>query len=735
MSPSLFASAAALALATSSVAAAAHAQATPDATGQNQVSQVVVTASRLNLLGVAATASQGTVTQQEIELRPIYRVAQVYETVPGLVVTVHSGESKANQYMLRGFDVDHGTDFASFVDGMPVNQGTNMHGQGYSDQSYLMPQIVSGLDYTKGPYYAAQGDFSAVGSAHVHLLDVLPNELSLSAGTLGDYEAFAGGTHVIDGQNRIWAAAAFNYMDGPWDPPSNYRKENAAIRFSHGDDASGFSLTGMYNHSGGRLETDQPLRAVEQGLIGRFGTLDPTDQGRTERYSLSGRYWTGGEHWKFTADAYGIHSSETLINNFTHFLDDPVKGDQEQQAETRAVLGGDASLALGFNLGSIHTDTTFGVQERNDSVYVDRRHTMGGQVLDYCMVEGPTPPGVVLPPPPADAPASDNATPVPAVGGACNADRAHLSDFGAYVENTTRWTSWLRTVVGLREEAFTASDHSLTTGFSGTTSQTLFQPKGSIVLGPFYQTELYVSAGQGFHSDDVRGVFGTVPIEGIPTLAGKTPLMAPTTGEEVGLRSNIIPKVAVQVAVFQEDFSSELRFDEDQGQDQATAPSRRRGVEVSAQYRPFRWIEFNTDLSFARARYVGSPADLANFGLDGPYIALAPNFIGSFGVLVDNLGPWFGALQWRDLGAYPLSDGDKLPQDKGYSEVNLDLGYTVNRNLKVQVGVFNLFNTKANAAAFYYTSRLPGEPSEGATDTQVHPLEPTSARFTVTATF
>ena len=295
------------------------------------VSQVIVTASRADLLGKAMTASQGSVTKQELELRPIYRIGQLYETVPGLVVTVHSGESKANQYELRGFDLDHGTDFASFVDGMPVNQGTNLHGQGYSDQTFLMPQVVGGLDYTKGPYYADDGDFSAVGSAHVQLVDVLPAQISASAGTLGDDDIFVGGTRVIDDDDRVWAAAAYSHVDGPWDPPSGYNRANVAVRYSHGTDADGFSLTGMYNLSAGRLETDQPLRAVQQGLIGRFGVLDPTDRGRTKRYSVSGHYGAEGEHWSFSANAYGIHSEETLINDFTHFLDDAVNGDQEQQ--------------------------------------------------------------------------------------------------------------------------------------------------------------------------------------------------------------------------------------------------------------------------------------------------------------------------------------------------------------------------------------------------------------------
>jgi outer membrane receptor protein involved in Fe transport len=725
----------ALATALSPQAWADEATADNDASAATAVSQVVVTSSRTDLLGKAETASQGSVTKQEVDLRPIYRIGQLYETVPGLVVTVHSGESKANQYELRGFDVDHGTDFASFVDGMPVNQGTNMHGQGYSDQTFLMPQIVSGLDYTKGPYYAGQGDFSAVGSAHVHLLDVLPDQVSLSAGTLGDYDVFAGGTYVIDDQNRVWAAGAYSHLDGPWHPPSNYNRENLALRFSHGDEASGFSLTGMYNHSAGRGETDQALRAIQQGLIDRFGVLDPTDGGHTERYSVSGRYWTEGEHWRFTSSLYVIHSLESLSSNFTHFLDDQVNGDQETQDEFRTVVGGDAALTVSFDFGRVHTDTVFGLQDRDDSVRVDRRHTVGGQTLDYCMVEGAFPPGMTPPPPPPDAPPSDNATAVPAVGGACTNDRVRINDLGLYVENTTHWTSWLRTVVGLREEDVRASDHSLVTDVRSSGSQTLFQPKGSLVLGPWFRTEVYISAGRGFHSDDVRGVFGTVPIEGIPVLAGKTPLLAPTTGEEVGLRTNIIPKVQVQIAVFQEDFSSELRFDEDHGQDQATAPSRRQGVEVSAEYRPFHWIEFNTDLSFAKARYTASPAQLANFGLAGPFITEAPSFIGSFGVLVDNLGPWFGGLQWRDIGSYPITDGAQFPQDKGYSEINAEAGYKVNARLKLELSIYNLFNTKADAAAFFYASRLPGELTGGVAGVQVHPLEPISARFAVTATF
>jgi outer membrane receptor protein involved in Fe transport len=300
------------------------------------------------------------------------------------------------------------------------------------------------------------------------------------------------------------------------------------------------------------------------------------------------------------------------------------------------------------------------------------------------------------------------------------------------VENTTRWTPWLRTVVGIREEYYKATDHSFIDGFQGTQNQTLFQPKGSLIIGPIFQTEFYVSAGRGFHSDDVRGVFGTVPLEGVPALAGKTPLMAYADGYEVGMRTNITPRLQAQVAVFEEDFVSELAYSADAGNDSASAPSRRQGIEVSAQYHPFHWLELNTDLAFSKPRYTG---DLTNFGLSGPYIESAPNFIGSFGILVDNLGPWFGGFQWRDLGAFPISDGQKNPQDPGYSQFNADVGYRVNEHLKLQATAFNLSNTKANAGAFLYTGRLRGEPVDGVEDFQNHPLEPLSGNIKVTWTF
>jgi hypothetical protein len=715
--------------------------AAPPSNRSTSLSEVVVKASRLNLLGVASTASQGSVTEKELRLRPVYRVGQLLESTPGLVVTIHSGEGKANQYLLRGFNLDHGTDIANFVDDMPINRPTNTHGQGYSDLNFLLPDMAAGLDYTKGPYYASVGDFGAVASTHLKLANDIPDQIAVTSGTLGVYNIFAGGTHAFSDTDRLVGGVTFGHVDGPFDPPENFRKYAAELRYSHGTYDDGYSATAMYYRGFGLLTSDQPVEAVKEGLISRFGTLDQTDANQSERFSLSTHYGVTFGEWRFLSGAYYIRSRMTLWNDFTHYLADPIKGDQEEQDETRTTGGGQLSLSDRHTFGSIRNVAVFGLQARYDSEWVDRRHTHDRQTLGYCSFENN---GTLTLSefPTGTTESSDGADfYIPAHNGDCQADRVHLLDLGPYIEDTTYWTPWLRTIVGLREEVYSGQDQyfgvtalGLADGAKLHGRQELLQPKGSIVFGPFWQSELYLSSGRGFHSDDVRGVFGTVPLEGIPSQAGKTPLLAPAQGEEVGVRTNIVPKLQIQVAVFQEDFKSELAYDQDQGQDQASGPSRRQGVEFSAQFRPLRWIEFNTDLALSKARYKGDAATLAKLSIvGGDFIANAPSFIGSFGILADK-GPWFGGLQWRDLGPYPLTDGPQYPEDKGYSEFNADIGYRVNVHLTLTASGFNLLNSQANAAAYDYSYRLTPT-SRVETGPTFHPLEPISGQVKAAWTF
>ena len=671
--------------------APAAAESSPETSLPTAVDVVTVTASTANLIGGAVTSSQGVILKKELELRPVYRVGQLLETMPGLQVTAHSGEGKANQYLLRGFNLDHGHDLASYIDGMPVNMRTHAHGQGYTDLNFFIPEMAGKVGFTKGPYYASEGDFGVVGADHISYVDQIRNQLSVSAGTLGDQRVFAAGTHNINDNDRVLGTAEYVHLDGPWTHPDNFRKTNLLTRFAHGDSDDGYAITGMYYRGLWTATTDQPLRAIKSGLIGRYDTLDPSDGGQAERLSLSGSYAHGTLDWKINANAYAVKNQLTLWNNFTHFLDDPINGDQHGQNDARTYIGGGASYTRFQKVMDGESDTTVGVQGRYDDIAVDLRHTLKRQVLQTNI-----------------------------------ADRVQEGSLAVYAENTTYWRTWLRTVAGLRGDYFTATDHNVTGGRSGSENAALLQPKGSVVFGPWNQTEFYISAGQGFHSNDVRTGLVVDPVTG-RTSVQRPPFIVHASGEEIGLRTTLIPHVQAAVTLFQTDFDSELTYNADAGADEAGRPSRRQGVEITAQYRPYRWLELSTNIALSKARYRDSdPA--------GSNIPDSPGFVASVGVLVDNLGPWFGAMEFRDLGSHPLIE-DNSVKSPGYQEVNVDIGYKITPSLKLQVNIFNLFDSKQNAADYLYTDRLRGEPAAGVEDSHIHPLEPRSARFTITKLF
>ncbi|GBQ28640.1 TonB-dependent receptor [Gluconacetobacter azotocaptans] len=682
-------------------------QTTPAATKSSVDETITVTASRLNLLGGAVSAAQGTITREELQLRPAYRVGQLLEAVPGLVVTAHSGEGKANQFLMRGFNLDHGTDLASFVDDIPINEVTHAHGQGYTDLNFLIPELLGSIDYTKGPFNATTGDFGVAGSDRVHLVDDMPTTISGSGGTLGDARFFTGGTAHFPNKDRLVGAFEIDHADGPWTYPDNFRAIKSAARYVHGTATNGFDLTGMYYRGQWRATNDQPLEAIQHHLISRFGSLDPSDGGFTERYSLSGHYRLGGDRRKWVTSFFADHSRLALWNNFTHYLVDPVDGDQFGQDETRTKVGGTASYMRTDLVGALRTETVFGLDGRYDTIFIDRRHTRQRVVLPTCP-DSPYGGGLYV----------------------CNADNVQEGRVAGYVQNTTHWLPWLRTVVGLREEYYHGADHSLVTGYFGRVGQTLFQPKGSLIFGPWQKTELYLSAGRGFHSNDLRGVVGT--FSGDRFLAGSVlaPLMTKAVSEEIGIRSTPLRRLNTQLAFWRIDFDSELMYDADEGVNEAGPPSRRQGVEFSAQYNPLSWVELNTDIAYSHARY--RTHDPEYYGIGGTYVANAPNFIWSFGVLLDNKGPWFGGLQVRWLGGYPLLEDNSL-RAKGYREVNLDAGYRFSKRLKLTVSIFNLTNSHDNAIEYGYDYRITPM-AQAITGATVHPLEPISARFALTLT-
>ncbi|MEA1674576.1 TonB-dependent receptor [Nitrospirillum sp. BR 11163] len=667
-------------------------------TDNNIAEDVIVTAERRDLIGSALTSSQGVVVKDELDLLPAYRVGQMLETVPGLVVTSHSGEGKANQYLLRGFNLDHGTDLAVSIDGMPVNMRTHAHGQGYTDLNFVIPELANGLGYTKGPYFAAQGDFSAVGSVQMGYGDQIASQMALTAGTLGYQRAFAAGTTDL-GPGHLTAGGELVHYDGPWDHPDNLRKGNAVLRYGQGDHYDGFTVTAMYYHALWNATTDQPARAIDDGLIGRYGTLDPSDGGKAQRMSLSGtlalpvdKGWLAGGAVK--ANAYVVNNQLTLWNNFTHFLDNPVLGDQHEQNENRMVAGGAVSYAKTLSLFGVDHELLTGLDVRFDDVNVDLLATH--QRVLY------------------EALGDDN---VREAGG------------GAYLQAISHWTPWLRTVVGAREDYLTGTDHGTN---AGVVAARLAQPKGSVIVTPWESTEVYVSAGRGFHSNDVRG-----------TTQGNAPLLPKVDGAEVGLRSTLLPNLTATLTAFQMDFVSELTYNADAGQTTAGRPSRRRGLELNTTYAPWSWLELYGSVAFSHARYTDrDPA--------GDFIPDAPKYIGSLALYLKDLGSWggvgpwaagtwaegrlSGGLEFRYLGSHPLIEDNSI-QSNGYSEWNLSLDYKLESGLRLGIGVYNMFNSKDDAADYYYTDRLRGEPASGVPDMHIHPLEPRSVRFTVARQF
>ena len=664
--------------------------------------EVTIQGNYENGVGTSDAASQGVVTSKLIEARPTLRAGEVLEFVPGVIVTQHSGDGKANQYFLRGFNLDHGTDFATFIDGMPANMVSHAHGQGYSDINWLIPELVDRIAYRKGPYYADEGDFSAAGAAHIRLFDVLPaNIAQITAGGNGYARALvAGNAGLPTGQLLYALETAHN--NGPWENPERFHRANGVLRYSVAGDDTRWSLTGMA-YSAAWNATDQiPQRAVDEGLVGRFGAIDPTDGGSTSRYSLSWDWQRRAGDGEWRANAYAIRSQLELFSNFTFLLDHPadvpaanpdaIAGDQFSQSERRTVIGGSLSRKWAATLGGHDGSTTVGVQVRQDHVDpLGLYSTVARQRVATIQQSA-----------------------------------VREASVGVYLQNETQWAKWLRSIAGVRADRYDFDVTSSIAQNSGTKSASIVSPKLSLVFGPWAKTEYFFNAGYGFHSNDARGVTEQLtPKERLPT-DPVTPLVR-AKGAELGLRTEIVPRLQSSLAVWQLRLGSELVFSGDAGDTQASRASRRQGVEWNNHYRAASWLLLDADLSWSRARFTqDDPA--------GNFVPGSVGKVASAGATVTELGPWFGQFQLRYFGPRPLVENNSQ-RSSSTTLAYLRVGYKFTPQTKVAVDVFNLFNRRASDIDYYYASRLAGEPLAGVDDVHFHPVEPRSLRVTLTANF
>ena len=637
-------------------------------------------------------ASAVRISGAEVNAVPFLRPGEALEVVPGLIVTQHSGEGKANQYFLRGFNLDHGTDLAIRIDGMPVNMPTHGHGQGYADINFLIPELIQSVYVRKGPYYADVGDFSSAGSVEIDYLNKLPKNIAeMTFGSFGYHRGLVAGSTAVGAGTLLTAIESVRY-NGPWDVPDNVRKINGVMRYSQGTATDGLTLTAMA-YSNAWNSTDQVAqRAIDQGFIGRFGTLDPTDGGVSSRFSLSGNFAHSSEYGQTNLSAYVVRSDLQLYNNFTYFLDNPVNGDQFNQLDRRTLGGFDARHAFDWRLGGLETQTRVGVRSRYDDIHVGLFKTEQRALLSTV-----------------------------------REDRVQEGNVGIWTDTTTRWTDWLRSTVGIREDIFAGRVLSDTPENSGNAQATITSPKGGIVLGPWYKTEFYGNAGYGLHSNDIRGATITVdPIDKV-TPQDRVPLLVRSKGAELGIRTKAIEGLTSSVAVFVLDFDSELLFVGDAGTTEASRPSRRVGVEWTNKYKPVPWLTFDLDVAYTRARFT-------DFDAAGDRIPGAPAWIASGAVTFGNETGWFGALKGRYFGPRPLIEDDSV---RSLSSLifNARAGYRFDNGLRLQLDVLNLFNANTNQIEYYYLSRLPGEPIDGVADRHVHPAEPLAVRLTLAGKF
>jgi hypothetical protein len=673
-------------------------------------------------------ASEVRISGDDINARPVMRPGEVLEAVPGLIVTQHSGEGKANQYFLRGYNLDHGTDLALYVDDVPANMRTHAHGQGYADLNWLMPETVGAIDVRKGPYYADEGDFASAGAVHIGLIDSVPKAIAqVTAGSF-DYRRFLGMDSVKLGDGNLLFATELGHYDGPWTTPDDMQKLNTLMRYSQGTATEGFSITGMA-YANRWTSTDQvPERAIASGLLGRYDSEDPTDGGKTNRFALSGRVAGTDDAGSWKAGAYLVKSQLDLYNDFTYFLTDQQFGDQFHQHDDRLMVGANASRALDGSFAGLPMQTLFGVQTRYDDIALALTDTAQREFLSNV-----------------------------------RSDKVGEASVGVYVENTVRWTDWLRTTLGYRGDYYQAHVFSIFNGAnSGDVDAGIGSPKFRMVLGPFNKTEFFVGAGYGMHSNDARGATTTEDPSDPSTRLASSPLLVRTKGVETGVRTRIIPGLDSSLSLFLLDQDSEILFSGDAGDTEASLPSRRYGFELTNHYRPTSWIDVDADLAMTHARFVGfdneqaatyaslagTPEALGN--APGNYIPNAPAMIASAGITLGETTGWFGSLRWRYLGATPLTE-DNTFRSTATSIFNGRIGFRDANGWRIQLDVLNLFNSNANQISYAYGSLLQTDDlykacyvthtmtgaacQNGVMDTVLHPVEPLTFRVTVAGAF
>jgi outer membrane receptor protein involved in Fe transport len=686
------------ALGTTAAAVAAEPEIEPTYT-----EEVHVEARADDLVGIATSATEGATGAEDLRKRPLLRPGEIVETIPGVIATQHSGGGKANQYFLRGFNLDHGTDLRISVDGMQVNLPTHGHGQGYADMNFVIPELVDSVRFRKGGYDATVGDFSSAGSTEVRLADELPHpRLLLSGGGDGYGRALALGSTALGG-GRLLLGVEYFHDDGPWVRADDFTKLNGLVRYARGDRERGWSL-GAMAYDGTWDATDQvPARAAGV-TIDRFGPIDPALGGSSSRYSLSFESHRLGADSRREVGAYVLDYDLDLLSNFTYCLDGgtttscAVDDDEFLQRDERIVLGARLDQRWRRTWNARPVEWGIGADLQLHAIENGLHRTAGGTIRQP--------------------------------GGTIREDEVTQWFGGVFAEAEVRFTDRLRSVAGLRADHVGAEVDSDRAANSGERSDSILSPKLSLIAGLAPRTELYLNYGRGFHSNDARGMVTTVDPVTLETVERADPLVRSDTAD-VGLRTTALRGLQSTLTVFWIELDSELVFVGDAGTTEPGPPSRRVGVELGNFYRPKPWLSVDLDLTWADAEFLDVPA-----GAD--HIPGALETTAAAGIALGRETGPSGALRWRYFGEFPLVEDDSVRGDAS-SLVNARVGYTFGNGFRIFLDAFNLLDAEDADIQYFYASRLPAavsptgaaEPVVGVEDVHFHPMVSRTLRLSL----
>jgi outer membrane receptor protein involved in Fe transport len=660
------------------------------AQAQERIQEIEIVGREVNLVCSALSASEGRVSHNEILQRPLLRTGEVLESVPGLVATQHSGSGKANQFFLRGFNLDHGTDFATSVDGMPVNMRSHGHGQGYTDLNFLIPELVEEVVYRKGSYYADVGDFSGAGAARIYSRDhSLDNSINLGAGEYGFGRLLATGS--LDSlQGDLVYGLEHQVYEGPWDSiDEDIGKTNLWLKQIWQGDDQNVALSFMLYDNEWNSADQIPARAVSSGQISQFGSIDPTVGGSSSRYSLA-LNWQRNLGWaEWQSNAYVIDYDMELYSNFSYFISP--QGDQFQQVDERRIYGGDTALVIPGQWGDVAVINTLGAELRIDDIdQVGLRATAQRQFLDEIRL-----------------------------------DAVDESSVSLYWQSEQQWSPRLRSVLGLRYDTFdfevnalAAGDPSTLAANSGEADDDIVTASLSLMYAVNDNHELYASIGEGFHSNDARGT--TIRLDPVEAtdVQPVDPLVS-TLGSEIGWRMFLTDQINATVALWQLDIDSELLFVGDAGNTEDTGVgSERQGVELTTYYQLNDAVGLDFEYSWTDAAF-----ETAVDGSDA--IPGALEHVISAGINIQPNDQFFAHLRLRSFDDFPLDGG---VQADGSTLLNLRLGYEFSEALSVALDVLNLTDSDDHDIEYFYESQLMGElaPVE---DRHFHVFEPRSLRL------